>query len=272
MLSFLSEYTIKKRFGIEFLLQLREHIDKYIVYKQSCKIPSLSKITKLPTDSSEHWVADAIYGTHVGAGNSPTDIIVFDNDYRRVAIDVKCLSISTTGRVSRTNNCSLLQSVKLKRTKIGPKSTKLIDYKIMEALNDKQNRIKNIYAVDDIMFVFLLSSSTDVFLMMSELTPIDYNNFWVSKISKKINGIIDDSFGSAQYNKSLSKVELNLLPTNIPKIKLWSSVETPKIIERYIKYMPLEIDWCSITEIPSDNSEETKQITDFESIKFEFNF
>ena len=238
MLSFLSEYTIKQRFGVEFLLRLRNHIDNYIVYQKSCKIASLNKITKLPTDSSEHWVSDAIMGTHVGAGNSPTDIIVSDNNCRRVAIDVKCLSIS--GRVSRTNNCSLLQSVKLQANKIGPKSTKHIDYKIMSALNDKQDRIKNIYVVDDIMFVFLLSSSTDIYFIMSELSAINYSDFWVNKITKKINGIIDKELGSAQYNTTLSKIELNLLPTNIPKIKLWSSIETPTIIERYINYKYLD--------------------------------
>ena len=75
---------------------------------------------------------------------------------------------------------------------------------------------------------------------MSELSAINYSDFWVNKITKKINGIIDKELGSAQYNTTLSKIELNLLPTNIPKIKLWSSIETPTIIERYINYKYLD--------------------------------
>ena len=63
MLSFLNEYMIKKRFGVDILRTLHEHVKDHIhhhTYKQLRLTNTSYRITRLPPIEAEHWVTDAL--------------------------------------------------------------------------------------------------------------------------------------------------------------------------------------------------------------------
>jgi hypothetical protein len=227
MLSFLSDSTIKVRFGINGLIKLQNHIKDHVIHhtnKQKSLRSSSYRVTRIPSIEAEHWVTDAFNGRHVGNGNSPVDVIIMDNNNKKIGIDVKCL----------TSNKEILSSKTTTFCSIATLGSKFRCSKsdINDLITRKMDTIKRRFNVDEVLYVFLLTSNTDIGVIFADVTWSKDIMVYQKPTMRKtvyLKGIIDDFEGRSRLDSSGKKIELNLCPMNLPIIKLWS-IDTNIII------------------------------------------
>ncbi len=252
MLSFLNEYMIKKRFGVDILRTLHEHVKDHIhhhTYKQLRLTNTSYRITRLPPIEAEHWVTDAFNGSHVGNGNSPIDVVFVDSSNKRIGIDVKCLTSNNTklAKSTSTTQCSLI-TIANKKQKCS----------VNTELQSKFDTIKNKFKIEELYYMFLISSESEIGFAVANVA-FDQISIRKKCKSNNIDGLIESNQGISKLDSSQKKLQLKLNPKNIPIITLWGPDE--EILNK-LTFKPL------VLELDEDFLESLNKTIDFSEIKF----
>jgi hypothetical protein len=249
MLSFLSEYSIKRSFGVNVIqnirIQVEKYVDKYIESRKA--MPSMKWNLRMDTKESERIMAHCFDGEHVGAGNNATDIIVQDVFGKRVAIDIKCVSSDIGTNITNTSFCKLI-STEHSYTKGGRSLEHLI-----KKFTKKVDQIKSKHEVDQIMYLFVLTTNKDISFSMAEIKK-DYDTeiyTYKTKNAKKtlyVGGLLDTLYGKIKVDQHWSTLYMNLNPRAVPKVTVWSdSIAKPLIINNINNIDTVDLNSFNVT-------------------------
>lgn len=164
---------------------------------------------ELESGFSEWWISKVTNGKKISAGNSPMDVITFNNH----GIDVMCVCMNN----NLSNEKSMIQNFKGSGNNLDIYfENKEYDKAVKLFMNDLQNKLnifKNNNNIDKLFYVVFISTSTNIYLSILQLDIKYIKNVYssgatVQKKSINILNIIDNKYGCAKLYKSKKRVEL----------------------------------------------------------------